>query len=248
MKILVLDFETTGPDPLTCRPIEVAHIVYDTQTRERSSAFSSLIWRPQDEPISAEIEELTGITQEALETEDSVSPGQLQAAINHSLGNADILCAYNSDFDRVVLEKMYESLGLSKPFRNKNWFCAMADLPWPEKLMRCRKLQHRALDLGLPMDTRVKHRAMADVITVCDIFDLYDMEEVLAYHAIPWQYVAATIPKPWTDGGKGRDAAKEAGFGWEGAPGDSKKIPGKWVRRFKEGSDIPEFPFKTESL
>jgi hypothetical protein len=114
--------------------------------------------------------------------------------------------------------------------------------------MRCKQLSHRCLDLGLSMDNRNVHRALADVDMVCDVLDLWDMEEVIAYWKIPDIYIRAMIPPPWVgrggDGGVGRDLAKAAGFGYERAPGtDNPYFEKQWVKRVKH-VDPSEYPFE----
>lgn len=240
----ILDFETTGVDPKDCHPLELGFRTYDSTTKKRGNPLSWLFW---DElyrgQISEEITELTGID-ELLCYEE----GQSQATVLNAFGNVmgakvDILCAYNVDFDRTILQRLHTGFG--KAFPKQPWFDAMVDLPWPTRLQRCRQLQHRSLDMGLPMDNRESHRAMADVNLICDNFDLWDMDEVLAYWKLPSTYLRADVPGPWEDGGKGRDAVKAAGFGWECAPGDTRKFPKKWIKRVKDF--VPdEFSFHVE--
>lgn len=246
MKIQVIDFETTSVDPEKCSPTEFASITYDIQTKARTDIFSTLI--ECHEAIPEEITELTGISAHTYEDEGWMTrPDFLNKFIDLSR-KTELFCAYNADFDRRVLNQLLYDHQLAPIAKPEKWFDAMVDLPWPARLMRCRQLQHRALDIGLLMDTRAKHRALADVETICDVFDLYDMEAVLEYHKVPWIYVAAIVPAPWKDNGVGRDQAKAAGFGWEGAPGGDRKVPLKWVARFKQGADLPQFPFRTELL
>jgi len=247
MKLRVIDFETTGKDPATCRPLECAAITYDTKTKERSNIFSTLIWTPLYEPIPADITELTGIDDELIQREGYLSPGGFLGAFTPDVKEVDYYCAYNVMYDMEVLLNICKKLQTTMP-GPAEVFDAMVDLPWPENMQRCRQLQHRAFDLGLPMDGRRRHRALADVELICEIFDLYDMEAVLEYHKIPWVYYAAQIPAPWKDGGLGKAAAKEAGFGWEQAAGDTRKFPGKWVLRKKLGAELPEYSFSVEEL
>ncbi len=237
----ILDFETTGVIPEDCHPLELGYQTYDTTTKKRGKPISWLFWgeiyRGQ---VSAEIEELTGITEAMCE-----EFGQSQATVLNAFGNVlgtkvDVLVAFNAQFDRTILERLHRGFGKAIP--KQPWFDAMVDLPWPARMQRCRKLQHRALDLGLPMDNREAHRALADVNLICDIFDMWDMDEVMEYWKQPWIYIAATIPPPWEDGGKGKDAVKAQGFGWEGAPGDDRKFPKRWVKRVKD-FDQADFDF-----
>lgn len=239
--LLGLDFETTGVDPGTCLPLEFGCQTYDTLTRERGKPFSQFIWEKTYPAISQEITDITGITDKMVQS-SGVHSDILLAMVDVPLKTADILVAYNASYDRQILFRLYDMLKLKRP--HAPWFDPMMDLPWPARMQKCRKLQHRALDLGLSMDEREQHRAMADIATMFDIFDLYDMSAVLEYWRLPWVYLQAIVPPPWTDGGKGRDMAKAAGFGWEAAPGDEMRFPKKWVKRVKE-TDATEYLFKT---
>lgn len=243
MNLLVLDFETTGVDPQTCHPIEFGARLYNTKTKERGAAFDCLIYEKYYPELTGEITELTGINQEELAKSGCAQDVFISMA-QGLLKKADMLVAYNVGFDRVILDKLHHDFQMRAPALP--WYCAYSDFPWPERLQRCGQLQHRALDLGLPMDGRPKHRAMADVDTVCDIFDLWDMPEVLEWHRQPWLFVTAVVPAPWTDNGAGRDLAKAHGFGWEKARGtDAPSFPKKWVKRVKS-YDAAEYPFPTE--
>jgi DNA polymerase III alpha subunit (gram-positive type) len=237
----ILDFETTGVIPEDCHPLELGYRTYDTTTKKRGSPLSWLFWDEQYRgQISEEITDLTGID-ELLCYEEGQSQATVLNAFMNVLGtNVGALCAYNAAFDRTILNRLCRGFGKAIP--KQPYLDALTDLPWPARMQRCRKLQHRALDLGLPMDGRESHRALADVNLICDIFDLWDMDEVVEYWKQPWIYIAATIPPPWEDGGKGKDMVKAAGFGWEAAPADDRNFPKRWVKRVKN-FDQAEYPF-----
>lgn len=240
-KILVLDFETTSVDATTCDPIEFAGQIYDTDTKARNEKYSTLIYEPFYPELLPKIEKLTGITKE--EVKHGLPKHQALVHIFNLMVKADIYCAYNAQYDKEILERMFSDTGCLEDMPKKNWFCAMSEYPYSEDMQTCRKLSHRALDLGLKMDMRTKHRAMADVETVLDIFDLVDMNDVLKEASRPWIYLSAKIPPSWEDGGKGKEQVKAHGFGWEGAPGDaSNKFPKTWVKRVKQYSR-EQFPF-----
>lgn len=247
-KLLVLDFETTGPDPETCMPLELGARFYeipdDGATPKRGKPFSQLIWENHYPEITPEITRLTGITTEMARKGTAVDV--VLPMFEPMINKADVLVAYNAKFDRRVLHRMFEPFG--KHYPDKPWFCGRADLPYPENMLTCQKLQHRALDLGLPMDGREQHRAMADVDTLCDIMDMWDMRAVLDWWRLPWLFVKANIPGPWIDGGKGKDAAKAKGFGWECAPGtDEPRFEKSWVKRVKH-FDPEEYSFPVTLL
>lgn len=241
MILLGIDFETDSVQASTCRPREIGVQTYCTETRKRGKAFSTMIWEKTFPPLTAEIEELTGITDAENKTGCSVEI--MLTMLAPILKEVDILCAYNAVYDRTVMKRCYTHAGMEMP--DLPWICAYSDWPYPKR-MRCGQLSHRALDHGIKMDGRKLHRALADVTLMWDILDRYDPKVVLEYWGTPWVYAVAEVPKPWTDQGRGRDAAKAAGFGWEAAPGDDRKFPLKWVKRLKNNEPVPSYPFGVE--
>jgi DNA polymerase III epsilon subunit-like protein len=229
MILLGFDFETTGVDPKTCLPLEWGSQTYNTDTTARGKEFSTFIWDRGYPDITEEITTLTGITSEM--AKKGCGQDVFLSMVDPLICEADALVAYNLNYDMTILKRIYASFG--KRFPDKKSFCMRADFPWPESMMKCQKLQHRALDIGLPMDTREKHRSMADVTTMWDIMDLYSAKDVLEFVYTPWVYLRADICGPWIDDGKQRDAAKSLGFSWEQAYGDEKKFPKTWVKRVK---------------
>lgn len=251
MKALIIDFETTGPDPKSCFPIELGAMAYDLAKGKRWPCESRLIvedtWPSE---LTDEITELTGITDKMLD-ESGVN---VKAAMGWALSlvaehEIDLMVAYNADFDREIWEWCLDSTGQFPKVRELPWLCAMNDVPYPERLMRCKKLSHRAFDLDIPMYgvqlgeklpriTKIPlHRASADVSLVGDIFDKIGGQKILEYWREPWLVVQAVIPPPWVgrggDGGAGRDAARGLGFSWEKTNGVEQTFEKLWVRRVK---------------
>jgi hypothetical protein len=145
---------------------------------------------------------------------------------------ADVIIAHNIKFDKTVLESVCARIGLIPP--KKRWLCTLTEVPYPDKY-RCKQLSHLAYDHGLPMDTRVLHRAVHDVRLMLDlILTKYCFSKILAYADEPWLYLKADIPAPWTDGGKGKEAATKIGYSWEKARGTEEPVfPKTWVKRVK---------------
>ncbi len=120
-KIAVIDVETTGLDPLTSKIIEVA--IVKMSICDRTGALLH-IEQPQswlenpDEPLSGEIEALTGLTDRDLfgqKFDDEV----ILAALN----DADIICAHNAAFDYSHLIRRFPSI-------ENGWACSMKDIAW----------------------------------------------------------------------------------------------------------------------
>lgn len=226
--ILGLDFETQGLDQFNTRATEVGAVLLNTKTGEKES-YSALMWSEDYLQQTPEVVELTGLTDTMLQ-KDGRDPIDVWAELVPIVEKADIVFAYKVNFDRVVFEKHCERFGI--PIPKKEWICALSEVPYPKKYT-CRKLSHLALDHGIKMDGRSLHRAVEDVELMLDLLALYPLDEVLAYAREPWVYLQAVIAKPWEDGGKGKDAAKAAGFSWQQVPGDDRVFNQLWIKRVK---------------
>lgn len=123
--IIFLDFETTGLNPYTCQPTELAAVCIDGRrlTIREDSIFSSLIKPEFDEgkcaelnltPYSDDVAKKTGITREMLE--DAPTPevvwGQFIQYIKKwnpsgSKWNAPIKAGFNiENYDAVIIDRM----------------------------------------------------------------------------------------------------------------------------------------------
>ena len=119
LRIVVLDFETTGVDPTQCAPVEVAGDVV-----ERASELIN-----PGCPIPAEATFIHGITDEMV-----ITAYPAAVAINNVLdrvlldGDA-IPCAYNARFDSTIFRRiMGEREGASE-------LVALRDWPWLDPLV-----------------------------------------------------------------------------------------------------------------
>ena len=98
---VALDVETTGLDTLWCEVIEVSGIRY--RAGVPIDRFSSLV-KPRTLPIDQFIVDLTGITNEELET--APVPGDVFPRFREFLGDLPIVC-HNASFDTRFLAKYF---------------------------------------------------------------------------------------------------------------------------------------------
>lgn len=255
MKTLLFDSETTGLDPSKNHIIEIGAQLVD-QEWNILGELSLLVKNPNVTEITSETTALTGIKQEdidaqGVEIQDAIS--QLGALAS----GADYICAYNRDFDEAFLraEIARHALGMIpvvNAMAQLPWICAMKDL---EKNygQKCWKLSHLALDYGVSVDPACLHRAVNDVDLMRRMLKqlgvtAYSMWE---FQQIPWMYIAALIPAPWTDGGKGKDEAVKLGFSWERAKGDEKRFEKTWIKKIKAhklDDEIKNATFKIQQM
>ena len=118
---LSFDVETTGRDPDRHEIIELAMAPFtyskDGRIFSTGSPFHQL-QEPQ-EPISAEITAITGITQEMVRGHELDSH-----AVEAFMENADLIVAHNAGFDWRFLEKF------SPAFEMKPWACSIQQVDW----------------------------------------------------------------------------------------------------------------------
>lgn len=138
-KLAVVDCETTGLDVHVDHIIDLGIVVveFDPATGllyDVVARISQL--EDPGSPLSAEITELTGIT-------DAMVAGQKidDALVNTVLEDVALVIAHNAGFDRAFLEKRLPV------FATKWWACSMADGPWDAMKTGSKKLEWLVITL-----------------------------------------------------------------------------------------------------
>lgn len=243
--IAIVDVETTGLDPATDRVIEIAVQLTSEDFSEVFGSCNYLMWDASYPKLTPEIQELTGITEDLL-LQQGKPPSEVMPIINDMLSSVDAVVAYNEQFDsKFITKEILEVVGLTS---QRQWLCAMMDHK-PNYKLKSWKLMHVALDHGVPVDPSKLHRAIADVeltrqMLVASKGTAQTLQE---YRLSPWVYLKAKVKKPWEDNGVSTQSAKDHGFAWEKAKGDSRIFEKMWVKRIKE-IDLKqqkELPFET---
>lgn len=235
MKFLAIDFEATDKEPKTARPTEAAWCEFEDPSNPGKPE-SQFIYHKDYQPMSQEVIDITGITDEKLKMYGLPFVSVYNAIVR---AMPDFIVAHNKGYDRTLFEA--ECVRQQLPKLEIPWICTFRDIKWPEKF-KCKKLSHLALDHGIMVDPALLHRAEGDIILMMNLLTVAKVDMVaLAQRAmIPEITIKAIIPKPWDDGGKGKDKAKACGFGWQVAPGtDGPEFHQSWVKRIKE-NELPE--------
>lgn len=229
MKLLGIDFESTGKDPQIARITEIGALLKYLPPKEKSTRYySKLLFDVSYPPQSQEVIEVTGITDEMLKSEGVTPPvGLLE--LFYSIGDADYIFAHNKEFDKTLLYKECARWGLTPPERP--WICTMTEVPYPDRL-RCRKLSHLAIDHGIAVDPAKLHRAVGDVELMLRIVDCYPFPDLLRFASESTLILEAKVVPPWTDSGKSTQKAKERGFRWQETGG--KVYAKRWVKSIKK--------------
>ncbi|MDX3968261.1 MAG: 3'-5' exonuclease [Bradyrhizobium sp.] len=119
-----IDLETTGLDRATDEIIELGMIAFDFTSDGRIFAVHKPFggFRDPGRPIPAEVARLTGITDDAVAGK-SIDPANVETY----LGEAVLVCAHNSSFDRIFAERFCGA------FARLAWACSWREIPWADE-------------------------------------------------------------------------------------------------------------------
>jgi len=203
MKILGIDFETTGLDPQKDRITEVGLVLWDSESKQPVRITGFLVKTPT--PVSAEISRLTGITNELLR-DYGVDPIPAMKSIVALVAQADFMCAHNgTEFDKLFLEAELQRRGAD--IRTLPWIDTRTDLPKEAyQLGKSASLRYLATDHGFLYPA---HRAVDDVLAMLRILAMYDINETIKRAQTPNVNVRAVVS--FDD----RLQAKERGYYWK---------------------------------
>ena len=147
---IYLDLETTGLNADLHEIIEIGMVPFtyneEGQIHSIEDAYSRL--REPSEPISDDVTNITGITNDMLQGQ-TIDP----AEVFDFASQAGLIIAHNARFDRMFMEKF------SPQFETKPWACSMAEVPWKEEGFDGARLSHIAAGLGFFYNA---HRAVED--------------------------------------------------------------------------------------
>ncbi len=169
--LLVLDTETTGVVPRRDEVIELALLRADA--RGGREEYDEFIRLSPGTALPEQIRLLTGITEEMLA--GGVSKGEAARALADRLerGERTLVCAYNAQFDLVLLYYLLDAYGLAGALRGARFLDALTVYrdrrPYP----------HRLADAAAAyaLEGRNTHRAIDDTRLTCELLCAMDAEE-----------------------------------------------------------------------
>ena len=205
MRILGIDFETTGLEAANCRVTEIGAVLWDWEEKKPIQMYSELITDFKgNHDISSEIIELTGITP-AMCTEFGVGIDFGLSNLQDMEDKADYFMAHNAPFDK----KFYieECIRQNIPPSEKGWIDTCADVPYPKRF-KAKNLVTLAAEHGFV--NPFPHRAATDVLTMLKVAAHYDFDEILRYFNSPTITLRAMVTF------HEKDKAKQAGYRWDG--------------------------------
>lgn len=227
-RILAIDCESTGRDVKVDRATEIGAILYDVDIKKPLLTYGCLVYDVLDKTfptITAEINNITGITQEMLNEFGKPAHAVLKN-LNRIVSEhkPEYLVAHNGysfDFPLLEAELNRVSLNFCQELREIKRLDTLLDINYPK--MGSRKLDHIAA--AHKFVNPFSHRALFDCLTMVEIISRYDFDAILKYKEIPWTYVRAMV------GYDDRQKAKDANFKWQEING--RTFPKMWVRLIK---------------
>lgn len=233
---LILDTETTGFDADTCKIIElgIVAVEYDPATGDlirvvgRYSGFED-----PGEPLSQEIIDVTGITDEML-------AGQSfdDQAVQSLLGLAVLVVAHNSKFDRPFIETRFPS------FKHIAWGCSLEQIDWQGEKLSARVLEYILFKFGWFINA---HRALDDAEgLLCALLEKLPISGERAFKALlekarePICRVYA-VNAPFDK----KDLLKQRGYRWSDG---SSGIPKCWWTSLPESQELEELAYLANEI
>lgn len=220
MRILGLDFETTGLDTQNDRVIEIGAVLWDWEAQKPLKIMSELV--KTDREISQEITDITGITAADVE-EFGIPAREALDDLNDLIRGSAFVMAHNgNDFDLPLYKAWVVRSEALLP--EVSWIDSKVDIVYPKRF-DSRRLIHLGAEHGFV--SAFQHRAVFDVLTMLRIASQYDIEAIIKRAAEPTLYVEALVSF------ERKDEAKERGYKWFGP----RKI---WWKAFKASDLVVE--------
>ena len=240
MFLLGIDLETNA-DPVDEYITEIGAILYDWDTKQPVKFFSEM-YRPSScKPLSSDVVELTGITNEMIrqfgytlldEDDDAECGGNYGKFLDLSrmFYCAHYIVAHNgTKFDRPRLENFAKTYFMD--LHDKPWIDTLTDVEYPKHCV-AKNMTYLCGYHGFV--NPFPHRAVFDVAAMMKVLANYDIERVIEVSKSPTIVIKASVS--YDD----RQLAKDAGFYWDG----KRKF---WLKKIKkihlEGSSFI-FPWK----
>lgn len=227
---IMLDVETTGLDTARDEIIELAMVKFtyrpDDRIAQITNVFSSFN-EPQN-PIPAEITDLTGITDEMV-LGHRIDPETVAAFAD----GAGIIIAHNANFDRRFAERYWPLFGY------KAWACSATEVEWRKHGFDGSRLGYLLAGVGLFHEA---HRAVDDCRALVEILASNLPKSNQSALAILLARARRKTMRVWAEQSpfELKDELKKRGYRWsDGADGR----PRSWYIDVDEAKEAAEIEF-----
>ena len=234
-KAAIIDLETTGLDSKTEEIIEIGTLIVEFNASEGlvNVTFTDNQLQEPSKPISAEITDITGIT-----NEDVAGKAIDWPLLTHALSEVDLVICHNARFDRQFLELQTPD-EVSQLFQKKAFGCSASDINWRGLGFEGAKLEYLNLKMGFFYDG---HRALVDCWATLNI--LHQAPEA-------FEQLKQSVRKKQTlicainSGFDKKDLLKARGYRWSDG---SKDLPKSWYTVVDEADAEDELTYLNESI
>lgn len=231
MRVLGLDFETTGLDTANDRIIEMGAVLWEVESKRPLVTVDVFlnddgIQKKMTPEVVEMMNRICGITPEMLTEFGTDAKANLEWLEGYCAKHkVDYVVAHNGEnYDKPLLMAELTRLGIEAPFlRSVPWVDTRTDIPFASE-PDSRKLKHLALDIGVI--NHFPHRALTDVLTMLLVMSHYEFKDILEYQKIPFVVMRALVNYD------NRELAKAQRYSWEKI-GD-QSFPKMWVKKVKE--------------
>jgi DNA polymerase III alpha subunit (gram-positive type) len=235
-RLLGIDLETTGLDPALDRIIEIGFIGWETEKQTPVFMKSFFVDDYFSEvPVSAEIEQLTGITQSLVSSYAKPIAHCYETILDFS---PSFLVAHNAKFERSFLEGVRTDCvesSQAQAFKAIPWIDTKTDIPYsPMKGMG--SLSEIAMSHGI--FNPLPHRALTDTLAMMQILAKYDIQQVIKYAEAPVITLVANVSF------EDKDKAKALGYYWDG----KQRLWSKPVKAFRYEEELHAAAQKSMSV
>jgi len=222
MRVLGIDFETTGTSPTADRVIEIGAVLWDTDRKQPLHMVNQLIKHAANENVvvSQFIQDLTQIRPADIQ-DCGVPPLRAFQALVELLPLCEYVVAHNgNDFDKPFFEAEVSRLGLSEGVAQKQrpWIDTRTDVPYPRKMI-ARNQDYLCREHGVT--NYFAHRALFDALAMLQVLSQYDIQEIVVRSRLPMIVVTAKVTY------EDREKAKARFFHWE-------PQTKRWLKSIKE--------------
>lgn len=193
-----VDLEFSGPNLEKDRVIEIGAVLWDTEYGQPVKQLSELILEDSKPPISHEVFELTGISDELLERW-GIKGEAIEAVLQNlkdMMEKANYIIAHNgTHYDRPMLGAMFNRYGISMP--STLWIDSFKDIEFPSRI---RSKSQAMLEHSHGFINPFPHRALTDVLSLLKIISNYDLDRMVVLAKSPLVTLQAVLTPPnWSD-------------------------------------------------
>jgi len=183
-----------GVNLIKDRVTEIGAVIWDFEVNQPVEILSQLIDEEDHLPISKEVVELTGITDDMLEKWGKKGD-DIKATLEH-LANMMEKCKYmmahnGKQYDLPMLREMFNRYGVNFP--QKIWIDTYTDIEFPSKITN---KSMAGLEHAHGFINPFPHRAVTDVLSMLRIASNYDIKRIGQMAESPIVVIVAKLDAP----------------------------------------------------